>query len=338
MDAVILSSDKEYARALAANISEQNGLGIKVSLYTDPLKYNPQEVEDVFYILTEDDVDSWEEKIIKDKTLFLTGPGKKTKYENSISKFSSSDDITSKLMELVAETKGETKIYDKGRVLNKTSETKVIGFFSPVRRSYQTTLSMTLGNAISETNKVLYISFESFSPFWHFTGNSGKMKLEDLIMTVRESPEKFELFFNSIVHHDDSIDILPPVKSLHQILDIRARDWINLVNLVKTRCDYDVILLDLSESIHGLLELLRMCDRIYTVTQDDPCAIAKLNEYETLLRDCELEEISQKTIKKRIPYIEEIPNGFNYKPFSEFAAYVKDMIMGDGLYARLCMD
>ena len=81
-----------------------------------------------------------------------------------------------------------------------------------------------------------------------------------------------------------------------------------------------------------------MCERIYTLTQEDYCAKAKLNEYETLLRNCEHDDIMFKTVKHRLPYIEEIPDGFRYQPFSVFAKYVREMIMGDGLYARLCVD
>jgi len=337
-EVVVLCSDKDYAGALMENLSEDKGLGVRISIYTDPLRYNPQEVEDVFFVADYDEFNLWEELVDPERTLFLTGSTRKCPYEMSVSKYTSVDEIASGLLEVMSKSDDLRLTISKESPAGKKDETVVIGFFSPVRRCSQTTFGMTIGNVISESKKVLFLSFESFSPFWSMTGVSPQKSIEDLLMTAKESPEKFDLVFNSTVYHGDCIDMIPPIRSLHQILDVRASDWINLINVIRDRCSYDVIILDLSESMHGLLDLLGMCDRIYTITKDDPYATAKLNEYETLLRSCERDEITNKTIRQRIPYIEEIPNGFHYKPFSEFARYVKETIMGDGLYARICLD
>lgn len=334
----ILCSDKEYANALMESLSEEFRTEARISVYTDPIKYNPQEVDDVYYVTAYEESDDWKGVIIPERTLFLAEIEQKSSNENVISKYSSVDLIKTRLIEMITST-GKAGVIRQESVEAKSSKApKLIGFFSPVRRCSQTTLSLTMGNVISETNKVLFISFESFSPLWSHIESSKKKTMEDLLLITKESPEKFNLFFETVVYHGDFIDILPPIKSLHQILDVRAKDWVDLINQIEIKCDYDVIILDLSESIHGLLDLMGMCERIYTLTQEDYCAKAKLNEYETLLRNCEHDDIMFKTVKHRLPYIEEIPDGFRYQPFSVFAKYVREMIMGDGLYARLCVD
>ncbi|MBO4809895.1 MAG: hypothetical protein J5537_12730 [Lachnospiraceae bacterium] len=338
VEITILCSDKGYANALMESLSEEFRPGARISVYTDPIKYNPQEVDDVYYVTAYEELSDWEGLIIPERTLFLTELDQKCPNRNAVSKYSSVELIKTKLIEIMTGNDKTGAFRQDSVGTNSTKSPKLVGFFSPVRRCSQTTLSLTMGNVISETNKVLFISFESFSPLFSLIESSKKKTMEDLLLITKESPEKFNLFFETVVYHGDFIDILPPIKSLHQILDVRAKDWIDLINQIKIKCDYDVIILDLSETIHGLLDLMGMCERIYTLTQEDRFAKAKLNEYETLLRNCEHDDIMYKTVKHRLPYIEEIPDAFHYQPFSVFAKYVREMIMGDGLYARLCVD
>lgn len=331
----IMCSDEEYGKALMDILCEDQRLRANVKFFSNTSCYQSQKGEEIYYISTLEDYAEWGTYLNSEKTLFLVKKQDECIYDFSVPKFSSVDIIILKLLEMMSLS---GKVDSQIMASSSKKDAALIGFFSPVRRCSQTTLGVTIGNIMSETKRVLYMSFESFSNFWSCTGYQGTRSLEDLLLASKITPEKFGIYFNSVVYHSDSLDILPPIRSLQQILDVKAEDWVSLVEMIIRECDYDVIILDLSESIHGLLKLLSMCERIYTLTQEDPCAIAKINEYEILLRSCEQEEIIKKTYKKRIPFIEEIPNGYVYKPFSEFARYVKDMIMGDGLYAGICSD
>lgn len=334
-DVQIFCADKEYGRALTENLMEECRGEVRTKLFTDPLKLNPQEVEDVFCVAEYDDFENWKDVINPEKTLFLTD-SRECNYPHKVPKLSPVAAIASGLNELITEqdASGETVRAAK----TETEEAKLIGFFSPVRRCSQTTLGLTVGNVLSEKRKVLYITFESFSTFWSYTGCRKDKTIEDLLLTSKISPEKFVTTFRNTVYHGDNMDILPPIKTLQQTLNVRAKEWMELINRIKSECGYDVIILDLSEAVHGLLDILAMCDQIYTVTADDAYSKAKINEYELLLSSLEMGGIRSKTTVKKVPYIEDISHGFDYKPFSAFAKYVRDMIMGDGLYARICVD
>ena len=273
---LILGADREYGRALTENLIEECKGEVKAKLFTDPLKLNPQEVEDVFCVCDYDDYDNWKDVINPERTLFLTDT-RECMHTHRVSKLSSVGSIASGLTELISEfdTSGSSVRRDK----TGTEQARMIGFFSPVRRCSQTTLGLMVGNVLSEKKKVLYITFECFSTFWSLTGCNKDKTIEDLLLISKISPDKFITTFRNTVYHGESIDILPPIKTLQQTLNVRAKDWMELINRIKSECGYDVVILDLSEAVHGLLDILAMCDQIYTVTADDAYSKAKINEY-----------------------------------------------------------
>ena len=83
----------------------------------------------------------------------------------------------------------------------------------------------------------------------------------------------------------------------------------------------------------GLFDLLRECYKIYTITREDSFAVAKLNQYEQILKFHELEEIADKTVKCRFPVFKEVPVNLELMTHGELAGYVKAIIRED-LYGK----
>jgi len=336
---VILTQKEDYGRALLESLSGRREIDSKLSLYTDPYGLNPQEVLDVYYIAVIDENNLfWIDSCARENTLAITDIDLTDRGIKTVPKFSPLDDIVTELLFLMTSANNVREGIIKNIDFSGTSKTKVIGLFSPVRRSCQTTLGLTIGNILSEERKVLYLNFESFSGFWYLSDMDGRRTLTDLIMILETNPSFFNMYLNSLIYHSGKLDIIPPVKTPHQMLDIKNTQWINLISTLKNMNQYDVIILDLSESLHGLLEILTMCDRVYTLEGQDGYSEAKIAQYEEFLSQCECNEIAEKTVKKRIPYFTQISNGFLYKPFSAFSKYVRELIMGDNLYAGLCFD
>lgn len=65
------------------------------------------------------------------------------------------------------------------------------------------------------------------------------------------------------------------------------------------------MILDLSEGLQGIFELLRMCSRIYTILCEDGPARSKVEQYEQLLRMHEFEDILEKTRKQKLPVFQD---------------------------------
>ena len=110
---------------------------------------------------------------------------------------------------------------------------------------------------------------------------------------------------------------------------IEAEEWLRLFEELDISGSYEYVLLDLSEAVQGLFDILRLCTRVYTITRDDGFAAAKQGQYEELLRCLDCEDILRKTRKFRLPLFRQLPAGLENLTHSELAALVQEIIWED---------
>lgn len=245
----------------------------------------------------------------------------------NIKKFQSAEHIVQEIMQYYVE---ETRCVSKKLTSCKTA--KLIGFFSPVRRCAQTTMGLTMGQMLAEKRKTLYLNFESLSGFPYMMGYHGGKDLADLLYYLETTPEKFGLQLRACTERVEGLHYVPPINAMHQMLLVRPEQWQKLITAIAEEGGYDVILLDLSEGMQGLFEVLRMCTRVYTLTQEDRYARAKIEQYEYLLQICEYEDVLKKTVKKKIPVMREVPEGYMYRLGGEFSHYIKELLEEEDWY------
>ena len=64
---------------------------------------------------------------------------------------------------------------------------------------------------------------------------------------------------------------------------------------------YELVILDLSESIQGLHTIMERCDRIYMPVLEDAVSQMKMNRYDNNLRQLKMEKIERKTTRFVMP-------------------------------------
>lgn len=206
------------------------------------------------------------------------------------------------------------------------SSTRIIGFFSPIHRSLQTTFALTMGQMLSQKYKTLYLNFEYCAGNAELLPDMRTRDLSDLIYFLNTDKERFLLRMQTLVLKKGLMDYVPPVKAGMALLEVKAEEWMELLNRIVQSGEYKYIILDLSESVQGLLELLRACDRIYTLTKDDRAARGKLAQYERLLEMSEFDELLKKTSRYRLPRFRRIPDEIELLTKGELAEYVRRII------------
>ena len=110
------------------------------------------------------------------------------------------------------------------------------------------------------------------------------------------------------------------------LLEITLDEWRSLFQRIEELGKYEYVILDLSESIQGLFEVLQICTVIYTLTKEDPISQCKLNQNEQLLALCEKETVKDKTRKLSLPYFHRLPSDLEQYTRGEFAEYVRKEI------------
>ena len=127
------------------------------------------------------------------------------------------------------------------------------------------------------------------------------------------------------------LDFLPPMESFMLLRSIRAEQWLELLRTIEKVTDYEYCILDLSEQVDGVFEVLRQCDYVFTVTREDGFARAKMTQYEALLKSTQYEDIFMKTRRCRLPVFRELPGNIMMLTHGELAACVKGILEEEDL-------
>lgn len=206
---------------------------------------------------------------------------------------------------------------------------KLIGTYSPVKRCLQTTFALTLGQILAKEHRTLYINFENYSGFGQMLKRQFSMDMMDLMYYFRCAKDKLPLRLTSIIQNINGMDYIPPVQSHAGVREASGSQWLELCRYIAGVGQYEYIILDLDDGMEGLFDLLKQCHKIYTITKEDSFAVAKLNQYEQILKFNELEEIADKTVKCRFPTFKEIPVNLELMTHGELAGYVKAIVKED---------
>lgn len=206
---------------------------------------------------------------------------------------------------------------------------KVIGIYSPIRRCLQTTFALTLGQMLGTEHKTLYMNFENYSGFSGWFNLEFKNDVTDLLYYFDCEREKLSLRIPLLVHRVGNLDILPPADSCYETYDRNGQKWVEVMRGIENATDYEYLILDLTDSMCGVLEVLEYCDRIYTLVRDDGLSNAKLAQYERWMVEHSKADIVGKTLKFKLPELTDIPNRPDMLTHSDLAGYVRAVINDD---------
>ena len=131
---------------------------------------------------------------------------------------------------------------------------RMIGVYSPLGRVLQTTVSFGIGELNFSGLDILLNR--------HFRGS-----VSDLLYFNECAKEKLAGQLALMVEDIGGLSILPPMHSFMELQSIRADQWQALFRSIEQVTDYEWLILDLSESTAGLLDILRSCSEVITLTQ-----------------------------------------------------------------------
>ena len=243
----------------------------------------------------------------------------------SIYKYQSSENILREVMCYYAEQGGQSKSY-----VGTAEEVEFIGVYSPVKRTLKTSFALTLGQILAKEKRVLYINLEEYAGFNVLLERTYMTDLSDILYFISQKKRNFILKLASIVQSLGEMDYIPPALSPLDLKVIRPEEWILFLEELK-KCNYDVIILDIGESIDGTFDILRRCSRIFTPIRDDGVSYAKIEQYEALLRIMEFEDILLKTRKISFTYFKGIEYGLKNLIFSDLGKYVNKILETEDL-------
>lgn len=241
-----------------------------------------------------------------------------------ISKFQNPEKIVEVLIDSIAESLD----WNISEVSENTS-VRLIGLYSPIKRCLQTSFALTMGQILAREHRTLYFNFENYSGFGQMLKREFAMDMMDLMYYFRCAKDKLPLRLPSVVQNINGLDYIPPMQSLAGMGEVTGGQWLELCLHIAGIGQYEYIIMDLDDGMEGLFDLLRHCYKIYTITRDDSFAVAKINQYEQILKFNELEDIADKTVKCKFPVFREVPANLEMMTHGELAGYVKAIVRED---------
>lgn len=233
-------------------------------------------------------------------------------------KYQAAEDTLRVILDLCAEDEDSI---DDSVFLTAGNRAKLIGVFSPVRRCYQTTFSVLMGRLLTERGRVLYLSFEFCEGCEELIPSGESRGLSDLMYFIKSPVNVFLLRFRSMVRNISGLDYIPCTLSGTDIAEIPEEEWKTFLSRICDYGEYSYVILDLSESIRGIFSVLRMCDRIYTLTRSDRVAKRKVESYENVLSMYNYDDVREKSIRCDPPSVNRVPS-FSGDMSGEFVEYI----------------
>ena len=105
---------------------------------------------------------------------------------------------------------------------------------------------------------------------------------------------------STMAGQSDGMDYIMPMKYEQDIKTVKKEEWLDLLDIILEKCIYEAVILDLGDCIDGLYDILRKCERVYTLYIDEETALAKMEQYEKNLRAAGYSDVLGKTVKRRV--------------------------------------
>ena len=242
-----------------------------------------------------------------------------------IEKYQSVEAVVRRVLELSA----ERGLLPPAARMGERQGMKLIGIYSPVGRCLQTTFSFTLGQLLARKNKVLYLNFECFSGLGKMLRQEFQADLSDLIYFLHNGDGRFPYRLEGMTQKVNGLDYIPPAFSCLDLQRVEKEEWMALLDELGQSGLYDYVILDLSEVVNGLFDILKRCFRVYTIVREDGFAAAKQAHYEELLTCLNHEDILENTRKCRLPLFRQLPQDLENLTRGELAELVQKLIAED---------
>lgn len=295
---VICDKEFRYASSLGENISERNDLAVKVYVCSSFENVSELSQNKRIHLFIVDESFTFEERNqIEASQIFVLTRGKVAdlgENEWAVYKYRCSDEIIREVFEFYIDKTKENimKTIRKDRA-------KMIAIYSPIHRIGKTRFAIALGKECAKKKKVLYLNLEEYAGFEMEQEN--EQNLGDLLYYLKQGSENIGVRLKSVARELDELDVVSPIPIVQDLKEITWSEWEMLLTEVLENSTYELVILDVGESVQGLFQILEMCDHVYMPVLEDEISQRKLQQYERNLEQLKLDKLRRNTYQFVMP-------------------------------------
>lgn len=322
----IFDSEEAYAYRLMEFISGKTNLPFEIYVFTDGSRfYACDRMKDIECLLISESVYRQEVETLKiPHIIILSESGENlNKALHHINKYQSCENIFHQVMEYYTDKSENVPV----TLRTGLKKMRIIGIYTPIGRCLQTTFSLTLGQMLARRYKTLYLNFEIYSGFSRMLCRNFDNDISDFMYYFACAREKLAYRLESMIETVNGLDFIPPAEIYQNLAGIRGDQWIDLFREIEKSSDYEYLILDLTDGIMDIWNVLRGCDHVYTIIREDGLSVAKVEQYEKVLEGMNYGDISTKTVKWKLPMFKQLPPRLEELTYGELAAYIKSQVL-----------
>lgn len=235
-----------------------------------------------------------------------------------VDKYAGADEVYRQVMEIYMRRwpAGAERVAQVGNA-------KCIGFYSPSNSPLQEAVSLTYGQLLAEKGRVLYICVSAFRGFSELQSEESREDLMTLLYYLDN--ERFLPALQNAGYHVGELHILY-ANSGHNLAYITGEQWQELLERFRRMGTYEYVILNVTDTVQGLIELLQQCNCVYAPVPPDTMSRNKWQQYERLLLQLSARDVRNKTTFLPLPLFMKIPENISELTKSEVADYVRQMI------------
>lgn len=317
----------EYAYNFMEYLNQRRNLPFEVQAFTSPqILCEYAKTQPIEILLISDKAMCEEVRRMKvGKLIILTEGVHNPELDQypSVYKYQASDSVVREVMECYGAEKAARESLPQWK-----RQASVIGIYSPVGRCQKTSFALTLGQILAKDRAVLYLNLESYSGFDQLLGEVWERNLSDLLYFLRQDNASIVHKLSGMIQSVQNLDFVPPALAPMDIQCTDVKEWLRLIDSIVSESAYEVLILDLGDCVQELYQILDVCTKVYVPVRGDSVSMAKLAQFENLLRMWDYESVLEKLQKIKPPFYSTNRTGKGYieeLAWSEMGDYVRQL-------------
>ncbi len=189
------------------------------------------------------------------------------------------------------------------QIKDSLGDCRLIGIYSPVARCGKTLFSLTLAQALSQSDRTLYLNMESCSGLEGLLKANWSEDLADLMYAANTEQDSLHSRLESVTQSFGDLDICPPSFFPEDLRDVGCPEWMQFFASLAQVGGYKAIILDIGDQIKDIPDLLKMCSQVLFPVLPDPVSRSKVSQFEKNLEALSMEDLRRGMIRLYLPSV-----------------------------------
>lgn len=123
-----------------------------------------------------------------------------------------------------------------------------------------------------------------------------KIGLINVLYYAKQERDDIGIRIASMVKRMGDLDYIPPMKVWTDLRAVHTEEWKTLFERLISQSVYSVIILDIGNGMEDVFQMLRLCDQILMPCAEDVYAMAKIAQYQHMLKVLRYQELESRTM------------------------------------------